>query len=59
MTRAEREALLGTAVVARVQAEADAAIAQYPPAPELLDRLRPVLARPAVMPARQAKPRAA
>ncbi|MFF5421780.1 hypothetical protein [Streptomyces misionensis] len=54
MTRAEREALLGKAVLQRVEAEADAAIAEYPPAPEVLDRLRPVLSRPANRPAARA-----
>lgn len=48
MTREERRALLGDAVFARIEAEADAAIAEHPPAPELLDRLRPVLSAPAL-----------
>lgn len=48
MTREERRALLGDDVIARVEAEADAAVAEHPPTPELLDRLRPVLSRPAL-----------
>jgi hypothetical protein len=48
MTREERRALLGDAVIARIHAEADAAIAEHPPTSEVLDRLRPVLARPAL-----------
>ena len=48
MTRDERRALLGDEVIARIHAEADAAIAQHPPTPELLDRLRPILTRPAL-----------
>lgn len=54
MTRAERRALLGDAVIARIEAEADEAITQYPPTPELLDRLRPILSRPAKAPSRAA-----
>ncbi|MFE2747369.1 hypothetical protein ACFXKX_24075 [Streptomyces scopuliridis] len=46
MTAAERRALLGDAVVDRINAEADAAIAEYPPTQELLDLLRPVLTSP-------------
>lgn len=48
MTREERRALLGESVFARIEAEADAAIAKHPPTPELLDRLRPVLSAPAL-----------
>ncbi|MFF5451822.1 hypothetical protein ACFY40_11355 [Streptomyces sp. NPDC012950] len=48
MTREERRALLGDDVIARIEAEADTAIAEHPPAPELLDRIRPVLSRPAL-----------
>lgn len=59
MTRAEREALLGPAVIALIEAEADAAIQQYPPTPELLDRLRPVLSQPALRAPRQEQPQAA
>lgn len=46
MTAAERRALLGDAVIDRINAEADAAIAEHPPTPELLDLLRPVLTSP-------------
>lgn len=54
MTREERRALLGNAVIARIEAEADEAITKYPPAAALLDRLRPVLSRPAQAPSKAA-----
>jgi hypothetical protein len=46
VTAAERRALLGDAVIARINAEADAAIAEHPPTAEVLDRLRPILTSP-------------
>ncbi|MFI8278568.1 hypothetical protein ACIGBH_27580 [Streptomyces sp. NPDC085929] len=44
MTRAERLALLGPDVIARIRAEAAAA---PPPSPELIAALRPILTNPA------------
>jgi hypothetical protein len=47
VTAAERRAILGDAVIDRIHAEADAAIAEYPPTDELLSQLRPILTAPA------------
>lgn len=46
MNAAQRRALLGDEVADRIEAEAQAAIAEHPPSPELLDRLRPILTAP-------------
>jgi len=43
---AQRRALLGDEVADRIEAEAQAAIAEHPPTAELLDRLRPILTAP-------------
>ncbi|WP_431784934.1 hypothetical protein [Streptomyces chumphonensis] len=47
MTPAERRALLGDAAIAHVRDVARRAAAEYPPPPEVLDRLRPILTNPA------------
>ncbi|MFF6940408.1 hypothetical protein [Streptomyces lavendulae] len=44
MTRAERVALLGPAIVAHIERSVAAA---PPPTPELIDALRPILTNPA------------
>lgn len=50
MTPAERRALLGDDAIAQIHREVERALAEAPPSPELLARLRPILTRPAARP---------
>ncbi|MFD8866073.1 hypothetical protein ACFV1F_17140 [Streptomyces sp. NPDC059590] len=47
MTPEERRRLLGDDVIADIHHQVARALAEAPPSPELLARLRPILTRPA------------
>ena len=53
MTRDERRALLGDAVLTQVRAEARRAAEEHPPGEEVIAALRPILTANARRPARQ------